>query len=98
PPGSSSSPYTTLFRSLPVDLDPQGNLSDYFGVEKHAFPTVREAMIGKATLDEAMHKGMVPASLSLAETELALNGRIGRELALKRDRKSTRLNSSHVSI
>jgi chromosome partitioning protein len=101
---------TTLVRSLtyvlrrigmdvlPVDLDPQGNLSDYFGVEKDAFPTVREAMIGKATLDEAMHNGMVPASLSLAETELALNGRIGRELALKRALSQARHEHDFILI
>lgn len=99
---------TTLVRSLtyvlrrigmdvlPVDLDPQGNLSDYFGVDKHAFPTIREAMIGKATVSEAIHNGMVPASLSLAETELALNGRIGRELALKR--ALTEASSQHDFI
>jgi chromosome partitioning protein len=87
---------TTLVRSLtfvlrrlgmsvlPVDLDPQGNLSDYFGVGRDAYPTVREVLIGKATADEAIHNGMVPANLSLAEGEMVLSGRIGRELALKR--------------
>jgi chromosome partitioning protein len=87
---------TTLVRSLtyvlrrvglqvlPVDLDPQGNLSDYFGVKRDAFPTVRELLVGQASLTDAIHEGMIPANLSLAEMELALGGRIGRELALKR--------------
>jgi chromosome partitioning protein len=35
-------------------------------------------------LAEAIHAEIVPANLSLAETELAMGGRIGRELALRR--------------
>jgi chromosome partitioning protein len=69
---------------LPVDLDPQGNLSDYFDVERDAFPTVREVLLGQARAADAIHAGMIPANLSLAEAELSLGGRIGRELALKR--------------
>src|SRR2546427_11106918 len=84
---------TTLVRSLtyvlrrvgmevlPVDLDPQGNLSDYFDVERDAYPTIRELLVGEARAFEAIHKGMIPASLSLAEAELAPRGRTVRELA-----------------
>src|SRR6266852_3611484 len=43
--------------TLSVDLDPQGNLSDYFDV---------------------------PANLGLAEAELVLGGKMGRELTLRR--------------
>jgi len=48
--------------SLAVDLDPQGNLSDYFDLP----PDV------------------IPANLQLAEAELALTGKMGRELTLRR--------------
>jgi chromosome partitioning protein len=68
---------------LPVDLDPQGNLSEYFDVDPGASPTIREVLNGQVRADQAIHAGMIPANLSLAEAELALGGRIGRELALK---------------
>jgi chromosome partitioning protein len=86
---------TTLVRSLtyvlrrigldvlPIDLDPQGNLSEYFDVDVSASPTIREVLNGEARAVEAIHRGMIPANLSLAEAELALGGKIGRELALK---------------
>ena len=68
---------------LPVDLDPQGNLSEYFDVDPSASPTIREVLNGQVRADQAIHAGMIPANLSLAEAELALGGKIGRELALK---------------
>jgi chromosome partitioning protein len=70
--------------TLTVDLDPQGNLSDYMDVPPDANPTVSDVLGGGASLAEAIHRDTVPASLSLAETELALGGKIGRELTLRR--------------
>jgi chromosome partitioning protein len=91
---------------LALDLDPQGNLSDYFDVPPDAQPTTAEVLVGRATLAEAIRSvdadqsadaghgtdagrvrgraDVVPANLSLAETELALGGKIGRELTLRR--------------
>ncbi|MEX0992939.1 MAG: ParA family protein [Solirubrobacterales bacterium] len=69
---------------LPVDLDPQGNLSDYFDVEPDASPTIGEVLSGRARSVDAIHRGMLPANLSLAEAELVLAGKMGRELTLKR--------------
>jgi chromosome partitioning protein len=71
-------------RTLAVDLDPQGNLSDYFDVDPNAAPTAAEMLVGGATAAEAIHDDIIPANLRLAEAELALGGRIGRELTLKR--------------
>jgi chromosome partitioning protein len=71
-------------RTLAVDLDPQGNLSDYFDVDPEATPTVAEVLGGSATAEAAIHDDIIPANLRLAEAELALGGRIGRELTLKR--------------
>jgi chromosome partitioning protein len=69
---------------LAVDLDPQGNLSDYFDVPPEADPTVGDVLMGRATMAEAAHDGVVPANLTLAEAELSLAGKMGRELTLRR--------------
>jgi len=69
---------------LAVDLDPQGNLSDYLDVDPDIAPTVGDVLSGRAQPSEAVHGGVIPANLGLAEAELALGGKMGRELALKR--------------
>jgi chromosome partitioning protein len=71
-------------RTLAVDLDPQGNLSDYFDVPPDAQPTIGDVLSGRAGAAEAIHSDVIPASLNLAEAELALGGRMGRELTLRR--------------
>jgi chromosome partitioning protein len=72
--------------ALAVDLDPQGNLSDYLDVPPEAEPTIADVLGGRATVAQAIHEpaDVVPANLSLAEAELALGGKIGRELTLRR--------------
>ena len=80
---------TDIFRRvdldvLAVDLDPQGNLSDYFDVDPEAAPTVADVLAGRAQGAQAIHDGIMPANLSLAEAELLLAGRMGRELTLRR--------------
>ena len=71
-------------RVLAVDLDPQGNLSDYLDVDPDASPTIGDVLSGRATAGAAVHDGIIPANLGLAEAELALGGKMGRELALKK--------------
>src|SRR5580700_6641765 len=71
-------------RTLAVDLDPQGNLSDYFDVAPDAQPTIGDVLGGRASAAEAIHDDVIPANLSLAEAELALGGKMGRELTLRR--------------
>ena len=71
-------------RVLCVDLDPQGNLSDYFDVPHDADPTVADVLSGRVRAAEAEYDGIVPANLGLAEVELILSGKMGRELTLKR--------------
>ena len=80
---------TDIFRragldTLAVDLDPQGNLSDYFDVDPDAEPTVADVLAGRAQASEAVHDDVIPANLQLAEAELALGGKMGRELTLRR--------------
>ncbi len=77
-------------RVLAVDLDPQGNLSDYFDVDPEASPTIGDVLSGRAKAHEAVHDDVVPANLSLAEAELALAGKMGRELTLKRALKDVK--------
>lgn len=69
---------------LAVDLDPQGNLSDYLDVDPDAAPTVSEVLAGNAKTRDAIHDGVIPSNLGLAEAELVLGGKLGRELTLKK--------------
>jgi chromosome partitioning protein len=71
-------------RTLAIDLDPQGNLSDYFDLPPDVQPTIGEVLTGRASAAEAIHEDIIPANLSLAETELLLGGKMGRELTLRR--------------
>ncbi len=71
-------------RTLAVDLDPQGNLSDYFDLPPDVEPTIADVLSGRSSASEAIHADMIPANLSLAEAELMLGGKMGRELTLRR--------------
>jgi chromosome partitioning protein len=71
-------------RTLAVDLDPQGNLSDYFDVAPDAEPTIADVLSGRAKARAAVHHDVIPANLGLAEAELMLGGKMGRELTLRR--------------
>jgi chromosome partitioning protein len=71
-------------KTLAVDLDPQGNLSDYFDLPPESEPTIADVLAGTALAEDAIHQDVIPASLNLAETELMLGGKIGREMTLRR--------------
>ena len=86
------------FDVLAVDLDPQGNLSDYFDVDPEATPTVSDVLTGRAPAEQAVHDDIIPANLSLAEAELALAGKMGRELTLKRALKPLRKNYDFIFL
>jgi chromosome partitioning protein len=80
---------TDIFRRvelsvLAVDLDPQGNLSDYLDVDPDVSPTIGDVLADRARPADAVQDGIIPANLGLAEAELILGGRMGRELALKK--------------
>jgi chromosome partitioning protein len=75
---------------LTIDLDPQGNLSDYFDVPPDASPTIADVLRGDARAKAAVHDGIVPAVPSLAEVERALSGEMGRELVLRKALKEAR--------
>jgi chromosome partitioning protein len=69
---------------LAVDLDPQGNLSDYFDVPADADPTITDVLGGRVKAVDAIHGAIIPANLGLAEAELVLGGKMGREMTLRR--------------
>jgi chromosome partitioning protein len=85
-------------RVLAVDLDPQGNLSDYLDVDPDANPTVGDVLAGRAKARQAIHDGIIPANLGLAESELMLGGKMGRELTLKRALREVRSDYDVILI
>ena len=68
---------------LEIDADPQGNLSDYFDTDPAASPTLTDVLQGQARAADAVHGRVIPANLTLAEAELMLAGKIGREVTLR---------------
>jgi chromosome partitioning protein len=71
-------------RVLAVDMDPQGNLTDYFAIGDDPEPTLADVLSGRAKAADAIHSDVMPASIHLAEAELVLSGKIGREVTLRR--------------
>ena len=68
---------------LAVDGDPQGNLSDYFDTDPDAQPTLANVLQGEVRAADAVHGRLIPANMRLAEAELMLAGKIGREVTLR---------------
>ncbi len=84
--------------TLAVDLDPQGNLSDYFDVPADADPTVSDVLAGQAKAVDAIRGGIVPANLGLAESELILSGKMGREMTMRRALREVKRRYDFVFI
>jgi len=81
---------------LLVDLDPQGNLTSAFGLEKDVQQTVAESLLdrrvplpvvsvanGATHNPTAKHLAVVPAAVGLASAEAQLMNKLGRELRLR---------------
>jgi chromosome partitioning protein len=83
---------------LAIDLDPQGNLSDYFDVAPDASPTIADVLSGQAKAKAASHAGVIPASPILAEVERSMSGKMGRELVLRKALKDVRKEHDLVLI
>lgn len=80
---------------LLVDLDPQGNLSNYLGFEPDGSATIHELIVAGATgreLDaagcirrsEAEQLDYIPATLALSGADAVIQSAIGRESVLHR--------------
>ena len=83
---------------MAVDLDPQGNLSEYLDPPSVDPPTIAEVLSGRSTATEAIREDMIPANLSLAEAELMLTGKMGRELTLRRALANIRTDYEFILI
>jgi len=83
---------------LALDLDPQGNLSDYFDVAPDASPTIADVLSGQAKARAASHDGVIPATPILAEVERSMSGKMGRELVLRKALKDVRKEHDLVLI
>jgi chromosome partitioning protein len=84
-------------RVLLVDLDPQGNLTSAFGLEKAIQQTVAESLLDRRVPlpvvpvsngsdpghDVARSLAVVPAAVGLASAEAQLMNKLGRELRLR---------------
>ena len=83
---------------LAIDADPQGNLSDYFDTDHAAEPTLGDVIQGHARAADAVHGAVIPANLALSEAELALAGKIGREVTLRRALMDLKRNKDMILI
>ena len=83
---------------LAIDADPQGNLSDYFDVDRDAHPTLAEVLQGQVKAADAVRGRVIPANMRLAEAELALAGKIGRELTLRSALRDLKRNKDLILI
>jgi chromosome partitioning protein len=83
---------------LCIDLDPQGNLSDYFDAPADASPTIADVLAGDAKAKAATHDGIIPASPILAEVERGLSGKMGREQVLRKALKEPRKQHDLILI
>ena len=59
-------------------------------------PTIADVLSGRSRAGEAIHADIIPANLSLAEAELMLGGKMGRELTLRRALAETHENGEVV--
>ena len=78
-------------RVLVIDLDPQGNATSGFGVDRAVVErSMYDAMVGDDTLDDLIVQGtaegvdIIPSAVALAGAELELAGVSARERRLHR--------------
>src|SRR3712207_8527891 len=90
PPGSTLFPYTTLFRSLDAPEVERGAREEPLRIA----PPAAEA---RAAGEQVQEPAQAPERVAVVVAGLAADAADRSERAL-RDRKSTRLNSSHANI
>jgi chromosome partitioning protein len=90
---------------LLIDLDPQANLTQGFGLEPDSFEySVYEVLLNPeqgtafATVKTSAGVDLVPSTLALAGAELELAGKVGRELLLRKALREAREQYDFVLI
>ncbi len=77
------------YRTLVVDMDAQHTLSRHLGVLPHGIPTVRDVLfdglsVGRVAVEVRPNLRLVPASLTLANADVALSQLAGSDIRLRR--------------
>jgi chromosome partitioning protein len=93
-------------RILLVDLDPQGNLTSAFGLEKQTQRTVADALLDRAVRlpvvnvdnGQAARLDVVPSTVELASAEAALMNKLGREMRLRDQLAAIESEYTHILI
>lgn len=77
---------------LSIDMDPQGNMTSGFGLEKDEIEhSIYELLTGQSTIDECIHKNILnnldilPANINLSAAEIELIGSENKEYILKNE-------------
>src|SRR5699024_11725721 len=95
---STHFPYTTLFRSRYVlDEDNKGTVYVYTKSNIEAY-TIENNTLGNLIEEECQENYFIDVPVCTYENNRQRIGDFEKVLSLIEDRKSTRLNSSHVSI
>ena len=93
------------FRTLIIDLDPQGNASTALGVEHRESAGVYEVLMGTAPISTVIQKvagfpelDCIPSNTSLANAEINLVSMVARELQLKEAIDEISVNYDYIFI
>src|SRR5690606_42154565 len=97
PPHSTPFPYTTLFRSRPKDMNLGGFTPLLFAAREGCIECAKHLIAGGADPDLHDPHRVPPLSMALLNLHFDLAAYL-IEAGADIDRKSTRLNSSHVKI
>ncbi len=87
---------------LLIDVDPQGNLTTHFGINKADLKyTIYDTMLNGGIEDAIIRKDgvdIVPSTIDLAGAEVELNGKIGREYILNNELKKIANKYDYIII
>ncbi len=92
-------------RVLVIDMDPQGNTTSGFGIDKYnTEETVYELMVGECLLEECMIENVyeklsiIPSNVNLAGAEIELLDIVEKEYILKKEIDKIKDNFDYVII
>lgn len=92
-------------RVLLIDMDPQGNLTTYLGLEVEDLPrTVYNSLVERVDLNDVLQRGvlpnvdLVPANIDLCAAEIQLVAEMGREKVLSQRLKSIKDDYDFILI